>query len=64
MTRVQLEDELYELADGESEANQWASAWPDRAAAARVRRDQSKLNILAEFDRLYAVAYGPREVEA
>lgn len=60
MTREQLQDELYALVVAAGGARRWETALPARAADHAARREVARLNILAEFDRLYAIAYGPR----
>ena len=61
MTRGELQQELYELMDASNDVAYFNGVWPARAAEHKDRLDRSMLAILGEFDRLRAIAFGPRE---
>lgn len=62
MTRDQLEQELHELMDAAGLARHVdRKTYPHTYSDSVARINEAKLAILAEFDRLHAIAYRPRE---
>lgn len=61
MNRFQLRSQIEDLANAAGDARQVdRKTYPHTYSDAMARLNEATLAILAEFDRLYAIAYPPR----